>query len=225
MNIKKSLFKIYYKLFFHQYIRLKALDYDNYDQIHRKDIIQNTIFSKKYSSYLEVGCFRNEVFNYISCNTKIGVDPIQGGNVRLTSDNFFKNNLRKFDCIFIDGLHTYDQCKKDVSNSLKFLNENGIIFIHDCLPKSFLEQTKVRISGPLNWHGDVWKCIFELRTIDDIETYTINADHGIGVVLKKKNTNKLLIKKKINKLNFKDYYYNYKEYLRLISYDNFKKIF
>ena len=52
---------------------------------------------------------------------KIGVDPERGGNVRKTSDNFFKNNKKEFDVIFIDGLHIYEQCRKDVINSLKVL--------------------------------------------------------------------------------------------------------
>jgi len=118
----------------------------------------------------------------------------------LTSDVFFKNNKDKFDCIFIDGLHTYDQCKKDVFNSLRFLNKDGIILIHDCLPTSFLKQTEVRLTG--DWYGTVWKSMVELRTMDNIETYTINCDCGIGVVQKKKSTNRLILDKKINKITF-----------------------
>ena len=30
----------------------------------------------------------------------------------MTSDSFFSTNQKNFDCIFIDGLHTYEQAKK-----------------------------------------------------------------------------------------------------------------
>ena len=46
-------------------------------------------------------------------------------------------NKESFDCVFIDGLHTYNQVKKDIHNSLKYLNINGIIMLHDCLPNNF----------------------------------------------------------------------------------------
>ena len=75
---------------------------------------------------------------------KIGVDPKNGGNVRETSDNFFKNNKKEFDVIFIDGLHVYEQCRKDIINSLKFLNRNGFIILHDMIPRSWLEENVPR---------------------------------------------------------------------------------
>ena len=110
----------------------------------------------------------------------------------MSSDNFFKNNQDKFDLIFIDGLHQYEQVKRDVYNSLKFLNDNGVILLHDCMPSSFMRQAPKRSSNI--WNGDVWKNIVEFRTLDQIDTYTIYADHGIGLILKRKNRNKLLLK-------------------------------
>ena len=38
--------------------------------------------------------------------------------------NNFNNNKKEFDVIFIDGLHIYEQCRKDIINSLKVLNKN-----------------------------------------------------------------------------------------------------
>ena len=48
-----------------------------------------------------------------------------------TSDSFFDDNQIFFDVIFIDGLHTYYQVKKDLNNALKFLKEGGIIICDD----------------------------------------------------------------------------------------------
>ena len=95
---------------------------------------------KNYNYYLEIGCFKDDVFSNIIINNKVGVDPISGGNVRSTSDVFFKNNKKNFDIIFIDGLHHYKQVKKDIENSLLFLNEHGIVVLHDTLPRNYIEQ-------------------------------------------------------------------------------------
>jgi hypothetical protein len=49
-------------------------------------------------------------------------------------------------------------------------------------------------------------------------------DQGIGVIKKNKNSSILNLTKPINKLKFKDYFYNYKEYLRVIGVEELKKI-
>ena len=37
-----------------------------------------------------------------------------------------------------------------------------------------------------HWNGDVWKAIVEARTMKDIDTYTCKADHGLGMIFKRK---------------------------------------
>ena len=79
----------------------------------RISFIQKAIsnFDQKFCKYLEIGTYQNETFNTIPLpiKNKFGVDPISGGNIKLSSDAFFKKNKIKFDVIFIDGLHTYEQ--------------------------------------------------------------------------------------------------------------------
>ena len=76
------------------------------------------------------------------------------------------------------------------------------------------------------WNGDVWKAIVEMRTNKNFQTYTINADYGIGVFFKKKNRNLLKINEtNFKKLKFKDFFYNYKNWMNVIEYDEFKNIF
>ena len=48
-----------------------------------------------------------------------------------TADNFFINNKKSFDIIYIDGLHKYYQVKKDLNNALKYLKKDGIIICDD----------------------------------------------------------------------------------------------
>ena len=136
---------------------------------------------------MEIGCFENENFDKINIESKTGVDPVSGGTVRDTSDNFFLKNQIFYDIIFIDGLHIYNQVRKDIANSLKFLKPNGIIILHDCLPLKIRDQMVPRSHE--HWNGDTWKALVEVRTLENVDTYTILADNGLGVVLKRKNRN------------------------------------
>jgi hypothetical protein len=219
-TLKKN--KIYNYIFGEKFYKKINYKFDNH--LTRSLIINNIIHRKKYETYLEIGCDRNILFNSIKIKKKIGVDPVSGGNIKMTSDNFFKNNQDTFDIIFIDGLHQYEQVRKDIDNSLKFLNKDGVILLHDCMPCSFIKQAPKRSSKI--WNGDVWKNIVECRTLSEIDTYTIYADHGIGLILKRKNRNKLLLKtNSFKNLKFKDYYQNYKLFLNIIHFEDLNELF
>ena len=215
--IKRLLYYIYGEKFF------KRLDYDWKKYPSRSEIIQKIIDSKKYKNYLEVGCDKDENFSKINVEKKIGVDPLKGGTLRMTSDDFFKNNNEKFDLIFLDGLHTYEQTIKDIDNSLKFLNDHGVVIIHDCLPKKIWNQIVPRVYG--HWNGDVWKAIVHSRTYSYADTYTCIADHGLGIIFKRKNRDLLELKKDFKNLKFSEYYYNHKKFMNPISYENLFSVF
>ena len=221
-NLIFKINKIYNYIFGEKFYKKITYDFDG--NLTRSLIVNNIIERKKYETYLEIGCDKNILFNSVKIKKKIGVDPVSGGNIRMSSDNFFKNNQDKFDLIFIDGLHQYAQVKRDVYNSLKFLNDNGVILLHDCMPSSFMRQAPKRSSNI--WNGDVWKNIVEFRTLDQIDTYTIYADHGIGLILKRKNRNKLLLKiESFDKLKFQDYYKNYKLFLNIVHFKDLNQLF
>ena len=117
-KLKIKINKIYYYIFGEKFFKKINFEWHKYPSRH--NVIQDTIFRKKYKSYLEIGCFDDEVFSKIEIESKVGVDPEKGGTIRDTSDNFFKFNKTKFDIIFLDGLHHYHQVKKDIKNSLFF---------------------------------------------------------------------------------------------------------
>ena len=48
-----------------------------------------------------------------------------------TSDNFFLKNKESFDIIYVDGTHEALQVERDINNSWKFLNLNGIMICDD----------------------------------------------------------------------------------------------
>jgi len=220
-RIKKIFNKIYYNFFIENF--KESIIYDFPKDYFRWDLIDYLIKKYNYKDYLEIGCDKDQLFSRVEIQNKMGVDPYSGGNIRKTSDDFFLNNNQTFDLVFIDGLHTYAQVKKDILNSIKFLNDKGIILVHDCLPSSMANQAIPRYK--MAWSGDVWKAIVDLRQDPDLDIYTCEIDEGIGVIKKKKNTSVLKLSTKINKLSFKDYYHNHKEYMRIISISKFKEKF
>jgi hypothetical protein len=214
--------KFYHYIFGEKFFKKINFDWDKYPT--RLEILQKIIIRKKYKSYLEIGCDKNLLFSKIKIDNKIGIDPKQGGTIRISSDDFFKINDKKFDIIFIDGLHEFDQVRRDISNSLLALNEGGVIFLHDCMPASYLRQAVPRSVG--RWNGDVWKNIVEIRTKKDLDTYVCYADNGLGLILKRPNQNLLNLNiKDFKKLKFQDFYYNYKNYLNVVFEKDIDKIF
>jgi hypothetical protein len=213
-----KIYRIYYYLFKDRFSKKLNLKFDN---IKRWDLIDYLNTTYKFNSYLEIGCDDDQLFSKISIQEKIGVDPVSGGNYRAKSDDFFDKNLKKFDLVFIDGLHEYHQVKKDILNSIKFLNKEGFILVHDCLPRSISAQAVPRFRNI--WNGDVWKAIVELRTYPNLEIFTCLADEGISIIQVKKNSQILKIDKNIADLKFKDYYYNHRDYMRVINFSEIKK--
>jgi len=182
----------------------------------RYDILNSIIKNQNYKNYLEIGCDQDATFNEVKIENKIGVDPKSGGTIRKTSDDFFKGNKLFFDIIFIDGLHIYEQVKKDINNALNFLKPSGVILLHDCLPLKIRDQMVPRSHD--HWNGDTWKAIVEARTRNDLDTYTCEADHGIGIIFKRDNKQILkLDNTNFKSLKFKDYYYNYNNFMNPIK--------
>ena len=220
-KISKLLNKIYYNIFVENF--KGKLEYNFPSDYYRWDLIKYLINKYNYIDYLEIGCDQDQLFSKIDIQNKVGVDPVSGGNLRKTSDEFFKANNKKFDLVFIDGLHTYEQVKKDIMNSLDCLKENGVVLVHDCMPDCMSKQAVPRYR--MTWNGDVWKAIVDLRHNSDLNIYTCEIDQGIGIIKKEKNTSILKVDKKIKDLKFKDYYENYNKYLRVININEFKKMF
>jgi len=174
----------YYKLLVRKWSHhsdSRRFDWDwratNYNRI----AVVNHLLSKVTNpAYLEIGCASNALFDSVPALNKVGVDPVSGGTERKTSDDFFQQNKSKFDVVFIDGLHTYEQVRKDVINSIKCLKDNGWVALHDMLPRDWIEQ-HIPIVTRHVWTGDVWKVAFELSQTDGIDFKILKIDYGVGV--------------------------------------------
>lgn len=175
------------------------------------------VLFSSYYHYLEIGCHNGACFENINAGYKVGIEPDKSktsGTLAITSDEFFRINKLKFDLVFIDGLHLKEQVERDVTNALKFLNKNGIIILHDCNPSSEERQHVPQISD--GWNGDVWKCVVNLRSWPILDVHVVDADQGLGIVRRCRNTSQL------RRIQYKDMDYalleaHRKDLLRLIT--------
>ena len=162
----------------------------------RTDIINYVIEKFGFNSYLEIGVqFPHSNYNKILAPRKVGVEPFPVGDwlnlsvVKQTSDEFFRTlePYVKYDVIFIDGLHTREQCLIDIQNSLNHLSDRGFIFVHDCLPTE--EYQTSREDNGREWTGDVWKSIVDIKENKGLDVCTIDTDWGIGCIRKDSSKN------------------------------------
>jgi len=108
-----------------------------------------------------------EDFSYIERNFDQNVSSYKSRlrKNKMTSDNFFKNNNEKFDLIFVDGDHHYNQVLKDASNAWKVLNSKGILIFDDYTYNHFKDNIKLNPAFAINE--------FINNHINDIEKYVI----------------------------------------------------
>jgi hypothetical protein len=192
--------------------------WENYPQ--RYDLINAVIARNKAQSYLEIGCRNDECFARIKCARKVGVDPGSGGTLRMFSDEYFARHNECFDVIFIDGLHLFEQVKRDIENALGRLNAGGIVLVHDCLPLNVGAQSRrIEQEGP--WNGDVWKAFLAIRTRPEIDSTVCAIDHGMGMIGNRSNRRPLLVTiPNYHALRFSDLVAHHREWLNLIKYED-----
>ena len=164
--------------------------------MNRQNIIQALINKINAKSYLEIGLGVGHVFRGIKCDKKYGVDPQFNNYVyergtkcdiepthKMTSDEFFEQNLEKFDVIFIDGMHEATYTERDINNAVKCLSDGGYIVCHDMSPMNEKHQIVPRVHDI--WNGDCWKAWVKIRASNpNLNMYVIDHDHGCGVIQK-----------------------------------------
>ncbi|MGE5682331.1 MAG: class I SAM-dependent methyltransferase [Bacillota bacterium] len=204
----------------------------------RVDIIKTISVNKKAKTYLEIGVNDGFTFLKVPIWKKIAVDPsfrlrkrtilkytiknpanINNRYFSMRSDDFFSQKAskvfpEKIDIAFIDGLHTFRQSLTDVQNTLRYLNEGGVIIMHDCsppdeisaYPAETLESVKETKGWKGDWCGDVWKTIPFLRaTNKDLNIFVLDCDYGVGIISRGKPEGSLdLSESDISELSYND---------------------
>ena len=184
----------------------------------RTGVIDILAKANKYTNYLEIGCQNDTNFAKVPFPNRIGVDPSKGGTHRMTSDAFFAQNdgpnKQMFDIVFIDGLHTYEQTRRDIYNSLRCLNVGGTIVMHDMLPGSWEQEHMPRLNRGSN--GTTWKVAYEFKKLFGPKFGIIMADEGLGVIFKDSAApvveTSVEYYEKTDKLTYADFLKDYKSF-------------
>jgi len=202
--------------------------------LNERHLVINSVTVPK-QKYLEIGIEYGYTFSKTHFLNKIGVDPDpkndnieygQGEIIKQTSDNYFETNTNIFDVIFIDGMHHCENVLRDFNNSVKVLNENGIICIDDIIPLNYNEQLKIPVNHYYEnsilkygeeWTGDVWKFVYHLLKFykDKLKFYYYYNINYRGIIIIK-----LLEKFKVivsnDELNEYIYFDNFNDYINLL---------
>lgn len=163
-------------------------------------IINHLIETYDFKSYLEIGVYDGENYNGVRCDEKECCDPCVCDvkvncdvTYKTTSDEMFEDmpEDKKYDIIFIDGMHDESFVDKDIMNSLKHLNKDGLICLHDTFPpsKESTEKFDTYSDDRGTWCGDVFKSILKLNQTD-LNYFTVNnGDYGLSIIEYSDNPN------------------------------------
>lgn len=145
--------------------------------LNRINLINYIVQERGFSKYLEIAT--HDVAHslwHIQCIHK-------RSNFPRSSDEFFDNNTETFDLIFIDGLHTEGQVMKEVENALRFLNKDGLIILHDCMPPDAWHQREPEeYRAGENWNGTVWKAALRTFNTCPYKCMLLDMDWGCGII-------------------------------------------
>lgn len=125
-------------------------------------------------SYLELGCYIKTNFNKVNMSNKECVDIHSKFNPTyvMPTDDFFKQNKKRYDIVFIDANHDLEYVVRDFNNATNITNK--IIVMHDMYPPNE-EQTA---SG---YCSDSYKYLLYMEE-NNIEHFTFNDDFGLTFV-------------------------------------------
>ncbi len=152
--------------------------------------------------YLEIGVETGHTFFQVSATYKTAVDPHflfdketapQDASIEyyeIPSDSFFCDVKRdlKYDLIFLDGLHTWEQTYRDFCNALLLTHDRSVILLDDIFPSDVFSCNRDQVEAimmrqfmtkdPSNaWHGDTYKIIPMIQAFHPLLSYcTIVTD-------------------------------------------------
>jgi hypothetical protein len=133
--------------------------------------------------YLEIGVLHGTTFRDEEIAERTAVDPGFGFDTdalanhvtrffRQTSDAFFLEEPMspQYDVVLIDGMHTFEQVIRDLSNALLRTHQRSVIILDDTVPDDVYSTVKdgaasyeyrEKDGAPARgWQGDVYKSVF-----------------------------------------------------------------
>jgi len=138
-------------------------------------LLVNTIPGIENKSYLELGLGRGVNFSCIKAARKVSVDIQKETKptFQMSTDAFFEQNAERFDIVFIDADHSFNQVVKDFNHTLLICND--YLFLHDMVPPVEELTTPPKC-------GDAYKLLFCLVEIVGVLVYTLDSDCGLSFI-------------------------------------------
>ena len=153
------------------------------------DLVAELIKQLNCKTYLELGVYDGVTLSKVSKHVgrviSVDIKDIRAEKVgefhQKTTDEFFLGFNENVDVIFIDADHNFDSVRKDFINSLKILNEFGMIILHDTDPmeKKLLEPIYCSDSYKI----DVWL----RKNYPDLDIMTLPISEAGLTLVKRKN--------------------------------------
>lgn len=136
----------------------------------------NAVPNIENSSYLEIGVWDGKNHKQIKSKDKASVDVGKPADFMMSSDEFFRQNKRKWDIIFIDACHRLDYGLRDYNNSAMVCNK--AIFMHDLFP-----DTEYQANEDGRFAGDVYKILYYMAENKKDNFFVLNYDCGMTLIL------------------------------------------
>jgi len=161
-------------------------------------IAQGLKYHDKLDTYVELGVYKGRTFSRVAPLTQKAfavdisdkffdrISGIENAELINTSTTIFLNESiklkRKFDLIFIDANHKFENSFSDFLLSLKVIKDGGVIILHDTYPAS---DKMISKNGNVKC-GTTWKTALKIKNefLDECEIATLPFYHGITVVRK-----------------------------------------
>lgn len=135
----------------------------------------NSIPGIENRSYLELGVWDGKNHAQILCKDKVCVDIDKPATFTMPTDQYFAQENRPFDIVFIDADHRLEQAVRDYNNSIKRCKE--VLFFHDLYPDYTMQATETG-----DYAGDVYRLLYYLISRGDTNFYVLNGDCGMTVM-------------------------------------------
>lgn len=154
----------------------------------RTDILNFLADRYRYGRFLEIGVKSGVNQRKVRCSYKVGVDidAKTSPTYCMSSGEFFRANRQTFDLVFIDGDHTEEAVREDLTHALGTLEDGGTIVMHDCNPDcEWVQRPKAEFRGQKGerWCGTAWRAYCWYRmTRRDLAMCVVDVDEGVGII-------------------------------------------
>ena len=139
--------------------------------------IINSIPGIENMSFLELGVWDGKNHAQIRSKDKSSVDSAMPADYRMSTDDFFARNQRRFDIVFVDADHRLEGGLRDYDNATKICDK--LIFMHDLFPDHAVQATETG-----EYAGNVFRLLYHIiRTNQQVEYYVLDGDCGMTVFL------------------------------------------